>query len=268
MTVTHHNRLRHVWLLLFIGLTTIPLLNGCRNPAQSSLPPGAIADTMPPLPPLPKGDIYADETVLTAETPIDVGDTLDVVIRRGAGEEKFTSVVRESGQVSLAFVEINVVGMTAAQAEVRIQEKVLPFMRNPRVQVQLKKKALRVKRVFVFGDVKKPGMYPMSRHMTVIQAVALAESYQETALLEEIRVVRGNLQHPDVYSADLARLYTYGDWSRNLSLEENDIVFVPREHLGDSMEASKKILPIVQVAITPFYPAFIIPAFFPGAVIR
>ena len=41
--------------------------------------------------------------------------------------------------------------------------------------------------------------------------------------------MRGNLQHPDVYSADLARLYTYGDWSRNLSLEENDIVFVPRE---------------------------------------
>ena len=98
MTVTHHNRLRHVWLLLFIGLTTIPLLNGCRNPAQSSLPPGAIADTMPPLPPLPKGDIYADETVPTAETPIDVGDTLDVVIRRGAGEEKFTSVVRESAR--------------------------------------------------------------------------------------------------------------------------------------------------------------------------
>ena len=83
--MAHHNRMRHVCLLLFIVSTTIPLLSGCRNPAQSSLPPGAIADTMPPLPPLPKGDIYADETVPTAETPIDVGDTLDVIIRRGAG---------------------------------------------------------------------------------------------------------------------------------------------------------------------------------------
>ena len=51
--------MRHVCLLLFIVSTTIPLLSGCRNPAQSSLPPGAIANTMPPLPPLPKGDIDA-----------------------------------------------------------------------------------------------------------------------------------------------------------------------------------------------------------------
>ncbi|GIW53980.1 MAG: hypothetical protein KatS3mg082_0384 [Nitrospiraceae bacterium] len=154
--------------------------------------------------------------------------------------------------------------MTAAQAEARIQESVTPYMRQPRVQVQLKKKALRVKRVFVFGDVKKPGMIPMSRHMTVIQALAMAENYNETALLEEIRIIRGgDLQRPQILTADLARLFTYGDFSRNLPLEENDIVFVPREHLGDAAEAAKKLMPIVQTAITPFYPAFIIPAFFP-----
>jgi len=38
--------------------------------------------------------------------------------------------------------------------------------------------------------------------------------------------------------------------------------------LGDSSEAAKKIMPIVQVAIAPFYPAFLIPAFFPTATIR
>ena len=107
-----------------------------------------------------KGDVYADETVPTAETPIETGDTLEVVIRRGAGEEKFSSVVRENGNISIGFMEVDVGGVTAAVAEVRVQEVAEPYMRQPRVQVLLKKKVLKVKRVFVFGDVKKPGMVP------------------------------------------------------------------------------------------------------------
>lgn len=257
-----------VRLLLLLIAVAVAGLEGCRNPAQSTLPPTAISEVGDPVPPLPRGEVYLDETVPTVETVIDVGDTLDVVLRRGAGEEKFSNVVRESGKVSLSFVEVQVFGLTAAQAEAAIREQFLPYVREPRVQVGLKKKALRVKRIFVFGDVKKPGMYPMARHMTVVQAVAAADSYNETALLEEIRVVRGNLQHPEVYTADLSRLYTYGDWSRNVALEENDIVFVPREHLGDATEAARKLTPVVGAALAPFYPAIIIPTFFPGAVAR
>lgn len=73
-----------------------------------------------------------------------------------------------------------------------------------------------MKRVFVFGDVQKPGMLPMSRDMTVLNAMMLADSYKETALLDEIRVIRGNLQQPEILTADLSRLFTYGDMSRNL----------------------------------------------------
>jgi polysaccharide export outer membrane protein len=134
-------------------------------------------------------------------------------------------------------------------------------MRQPRVQVMLKKKVLKVKRVFVFGDVKKPGMVPMPRNMTVLQAIATADMYHETALMEEVRVIRGgDLARPHILMADLARVFTYGDMTRNLALEENDIIFVPREHLGDAQEAAKKIMPIVQAGIAPFYPLFIIPA--------
>lgn len=242
------------WVLIVLSVF------GCRNPGQSTLPPSAVSQSGIALPPLPKGDVYADETVVSPDTVIEIGDTLEVVIQRGAGEEKFVSAVRDSGKVNLAFVEAEVAGLSVAQAEKLIQEKFTPYMRSPHVQAQLKKKSLRVKRIFVFGDVKKPGVYPLSRNMTVLQALALAENYNETALLEEIRVVRGNLERPKVHVADLARLYTYGDWSRNLALQENDVVYVPREHLGDAAEASKKLMPIISAAIAPFYPAFIIPA--------
>jgi polysaccharide export outer membrane protein len=247
--------------ILLIGAGLV-LCAGCRNPGQSSLPPSAMSTAGAPLPPLPKGDVYADETVPTAETRIEAGDTLEIVIRRGAGEEKFTGLVRENGKISAAFMEVDVGGLTAGEAERRVEDAAAPFMRQPHVQVALKKKLLKVKRIFIFGDVKKPGMIPMARNMTVLQALSAAEAYHETALLEEIRVVRGGDQaKPKMLLADLARAFTYGDLSRNVPLEENDVIFVPREHLGDAAEAAKKIMPIIQVAIMPIYPAYLIPAF-------
>jgi protein involved in polysaccharide export with SLBB domain len=250
-------------LIVLLGATSMFCVTflGCHNPASSSLPPSAINPSESVAPQIPKGDVYADETVPTSETPIETGDTLEVVIRRGAGEEKFSSVVRENGNISVGFMEVDVQGVTVAVAEARIQEAAMPFMRQPRVQALLKKKVLKVKRVFVFGDVKKPGMVPMPRHMTVLQALAAADMYHETALMEEVRVIRGgDLAKPHILMADLARAFTYGDMTRNLSLEENDIVFVPREHLGDASEAAKKIMPIITAGIAPFYPAFIFQA--------
>ena len=86
-------RLRRELVAVSVLLAEIGLLflGGCRNPGQSTLPPSAVSSDPHVLPPLPKGDVYADETVPTSETPIEVGDTLEVVIRRGAGEEKFSS---------------------------------------------------------------------------------------------------------------------------------------------------------------------------------
>ena len=252
---------RHLIGLLGAGAMLAVAFIGCHNPASSSLPPSAISPPGTAIPPLPKGDVYADETVPTSETPIETGDTLEVVIRRGAGEEKFASVVRENGKISIGFMEVDVGGVTAAVAETRVQEAAVPYMRDPRVQALLKKKILKVKRVFVFGDVKKPGMVPMSRNMTVLQALAAADMYQETALMEEVRVIRGgDLSKPTMLMADLARAFTYGDLTRNLALEENDVVFVPREHLGDASEAGKKIMPIISAGIAPFYPVFLINA--------
>jgi len=187
-------------------------------------------------------------------------------IRRGAGEEKYSSVVQQTGKAAFSFLEVDVEGRTAAQAEQLLTDAVAPYMKNPRVQLVLKKKALRLKRFFVFGDVKKPGHFALARNMTVLQAITQADTYNETALLDEIRVIRGgDLNHPQVLVADISRALTYGDLSRNLTLQENDIVFVPRERLGDAKETATKIFPLIYIGITPIFFAALIPTFFPSA---
>jgi protein involved in polysaccharide export with SLBB domain len=259
------NQLTRALCILLSGFLCVGPL-GCRNPAQSSLPPSAVAPPGVPLPPLPKGDLYADETVVSSDATAEPGDALDIVIRRGAGEEKYSNVVQETGRIAVSFLEVDVRGQTTAQIEESIAEAVMPYMKNPRVQVQLKKKNLKLKRFFVFGDVKKPGHYALGRHVTVLQAITQAESYNDTALLDEIRVIRGgDLNKPQIILADVSRALTYGDLSRNLALQENDIVFVPRERLGDAKETALKIFPLIYAAITPIFFAALIPSFFPDA---
>jgi len=259
------NPLTRALCLLLSGFLCFGPL-GCRNPGQSTLPPSAIAPPGAKVPLLPKGDLYADETVVSADAVIESGDTLDIVIRRGAGEEKYSNVVQETGDVAVSFLEVNVKGQTAAQSEQTIVEAVTPYMKHPRVQVLLKKKALKMKRYFVFGDVKKGGHFALGRHTTVLQAITQADTYNETALLDEIRVIRGgDLNNPKILVADISRALTYGDLSRNLALEENDIVYVPRERLGDAKETANKILPVVWVGLTPLFASALVSTFFPNA---
>ena len=52
------------WLLIMVlGTGTL----SCRNPAQSTLTPSDMAPAGTPFPPLPKGDAYADESVVSAD---------------------------------------------------------------------------------------------------------------------------------------------------------------------------------------------------------
>lgn len=258
--------------LCFLLAVSIGVGPGCAfNPAESKLPPAAVAPPGTPFPAFTKGDVYADDAGIAPDLPINVGDTLEVFVRRGAGEEKFTSTVRDNGEITVAFVDIKVIGLTATEAEVRIQAAVEKVMRNPRVTVNFTKKTAKVKRIFVFGEVNRPGQIPMTRGMTVLQAIAAADNYKESAVLDEVRVIRGNLNQPEILTADVARLFTYGDFTRNLALEENDVIYVPRDHLGDRSATANRILPIMGIVLQPLFAATLIttltPAIGPAALV-
>jgi len=231
------------------------MIGGCVNPAKSSLPPSVIQTPEAAGPLLPKGDIFADESEIQPNMRIAPGDTVQVTVRTGAGEDKETSVVRENGSILVAFQEVNIAGMMSVEAEAKIGRDLAAFYRNPHVQVQIVKKNVRVKQIFVMGEVKLPGMIPMARNMTVLHAITQAGNYNETAILDAVRVIRRHNNGSEVLTADLARLLTHGDWSRNLALEENDIVYVPRTTLGDAEAYARVVAPISQLITDPLFTA-------------
>lgn len=249
----------------FLGTVVLALLvaalPACKSaPTVSSLAESDLALPRVPVAPMPVGDVYEDEDLIRRDLPLTKGDVIEVVLKQGDAEEVFQRTVNDKGEVRIAFKKISVLGVTVEEAEERIEKTLGPFYRQLAAQVTIVSKKAKVKRVFVFGEVKNPGVLPMTRDMTVLNALAKSQ-YNEGARLDEIKIVRYKPDHREILTADLARMFTHGDWSQNLSLEENDVVYLPRTGLGDAQAFGQMVGPLFWMYTSPIYSATIIKNF-------
>ncbi len=99
-------------------------------------------------------------------------DVLEVVVWH---EPELTRVipVRPDGRISLPLAgEIEAAGKTPSELQVGLAKALTPFIRDATVAVMVRE--INASRVFVLGEVARPGGFPLRGPMTVVQAVALA----------------------------------------------------------------------------------------------
>jgi polysaccharide export outer membrane protein len=110
-------------------------------------------------------------------------------------------------------------------------------------------------KVFVLGDVERPGAYPYSPSMRLTQAMALAGGAKETAVLESARVIRGDLRNPQVLQVDFRKALGGEPDTQDFALERYDLIVVPRSRIGDWNAFIAKLRPSIELlslAATPF----------------
>ena len=107
-------------------------------------------------------------------------------------------------------------------------------------------------RVYVFGEVEKPGVYPFSgARLSVFDAIALAGGVTVFAKQDSTKVVRGDITRPEVIPVKLANLLEAGDQTQNVALVNKDLVYVPRSFVGDVNRFVKQITPLMRLLIYP-----------------
>jgi polysaccharide export outer membrane protein len=99
------------------------------------------------------------------------------------------------------------------------------------------------KKVFVLGEVEKPGAFPMVPNMRLSHVLAQAGGAKITAVLESARIIRGDLNSPEIIAVDFQSVLEQGDVTQDLRLEVNDVVFLPRSAVGDWNAFMLKIRP-------------------------
>jgi polysaccharide export outer membrane protein len=98
-------------------------------------------------------------------------------------------VVRPDGKISLPLInDIQAVGLTPEDLRVAIQTGAEKFVEDPTVSVVVK--AINSRKVFITGNVGKPGHYPLSGPTTVLQLIATAGGLLEYADKKKIGILR------------------------------------------------------------------------------
>ncbi|MGH9706566.1 MAG: polysaccharide biosynthesis/export family protein [Candidatus Acidiferrales bacterium] len=115
-------------------------------------------------------------------------DMLDISVWKEPGVTR-TVPVRPDGKISLPLLnDVQAAGLTPMQLSTSLTEKLKKFMDAPQVTVIVTQ--INSQRVYVIGQVMRPGAYPLIPGMTILQALSSAGGFAQFANEKKVFLLR------------------------------------------------------------------------------
>ena len=162
--------------------------------------------------------------VLAPDYVIGPADILDIDVFKEP-DLSLRVPVRPDGKISLPLLnDVQAAGLTPTQLADSIQHLLRKYVTQPQVTVIVID--INSKRVYLIGEVNRPGAIPMLPQMTVLQALASAGGFTDFANLKKIYILRGEAgkQHRLFFNYKEA---IRGDMRQNVVLKPGDTIVVP-----------------------------------------
>lgn len=177
-------------------------------------------------------DMFLSRGMLSKQVSLDLpvgpdyvlgtGDSINISLWGGLAQQ-FTRVVDREGRITLPEAgPLVVAGFTLEQAQRAIQEALTPQFRNAKVEVSVSR--LHTVRVYVVGDVQRPGAYDVSSLSTPLNALYAAGGPTAIGSLRTVRHYRGKELIRDV---DLYDFLLRGVRTDTERLQAGDTILVP-----------------------------------------
>jgi polysaccharide export outer membrane protein len=137
-----------------------------------------------------------------------------------------TIPVRPDGKISLPLLnDVQAAGLTANQLSAAIHDELTKYLTNPQVTVTVTE--INSRRVYVTGEVTRPGALALLPNMTVLQALTSTGGFTQFAKIKSIYVLRvedgKQVQHPFNYK-EVVKGKKPED---NIPLQPGDVIVVP-----------------------------------------
>jgi polysaccharide export outer membrane protein len=135
-------------------------------------------------------------------------------------------VVRPDGKISLPLLnEVDAAGLTPADLRNKLEELSQKFLAEPSVSVIVK--AINSRKVYITGMISKPGPYPITGPLTVLQLIATAGGVLEYADSDSIIVLRDDGGKATTYRFNYKEVAKQKNLTQNIELKPGDTVVVP-----------------------------------------
>ncbi|MCK9594979.1 MAG: polysaccharide biosynthesis/export family protein [Candidatus Omnitrophica bacterium] len=140
-------------------------------------------------------------------------------------------IVRPDGMVSFPLIgDIQATGLTITQLDNAVTERLQEFIKYPEVSISIK--TIGGSRVVILGQVSSPGVYSVAGKRSIMEAVGMAGGFTRDAVPSSTVLIRGGFKGPDAQRINLSKVFK-GDLSKNIILQSQDIIFIPRKFISD-----------------------------------
>ena len=134
--------------------------------------------------------------------------------------------VRPDGKITLPLInEVQASGLTPEQLRAQVTAVAAKYVEDPTVTVVVK--TINSRKLFITGQVAKPGEYPLGTPTTVLQLIALAGGLHEFADSKNIRIVRTENGRTLSYKFNYRDVSEGKNLRQNIELKPGDTVVVP-----------------------------------------
>jgi len=204
---------------VIVGLTPL-VANGAPQATAEPAPPSPSAQA-----PAPASPLQAPATEPPADYVIGPDDVLAVLYWR---EKELSGevTVRPDGKISLPLLnDVTAAGLTPSQLRDRLTESSRKFVEDPNVTVVVRQ--MNSRKVFITGEVEKPGFYPLTGPATVLQLIAIAGGLKEYANAENISILRMEDGKSLSFRFNYRDVAARRNLAQNIQLRSGDTVVVP-----------------------------------------
>ena len=191
-----------------------------------------LTDTIPDTTLRPFGFDLFETFYEDAAVPTDIADINDYILGPGDNlliylwgkvEKEYDLTIDRQGNVFVPKVgEVTAWGMKLDEFESKVKSKLSKVYTDFQISVSLGK--IRSIRVYLTGEVKKPGAYTASSLTTLFNALYLAGGPTERGSLRNVKLIKSGKTSKVV---DLYKFLLEGDSQGDIRLSSGDAIFVP-----------------------------------------
>jgi polysaccharide export outer membrane protein len=152
-------------------------------------------------------------------------DVLDISVWKEP-EVSRTVPVRPDGKISLPLLnDVQAAGLTPSQLASQLTESLKKFVANPQVTVIVT--TINSQRVYILGEVTRPGAYPLLPGMTVLQALSSGGGFTQFANTKKIYLLRQENGKQAKYPFNYKEVIGGKNAEQNILLKAGDTIVVP-----------------------------------------
>jgi len=171
---------------------------------------------------LPPAYTPTEATPVNSNYLLGAGDEL-VIRGWGSIEVDIRAVIDRNGMVNIPKVgSVPLAGVKISQADAVIESVLKKYYKNFQISVSLGQ--LRSITVYVVGQARRPGSYPLSSQSTLVSALFATGGPNATGSMRKIELKRGE---KIVTTLDLYSFLTQGNTAQDVKLLDGDVIVIP-----------------------------------------